>query len=281
MRSLKNILTLLSILVLICGDLKGQLKVEEVEWGGVGCYKIMMDMGTVYFEKDNGVSGFKSFVDNEGNDWIASCMDPGPNGEWRGFPNSPGNFGHAGRDSNSKSKFLDGKKEGEYLILESSNHQFTYQYWFFPNHIAIKVLKSSGDYHFLYEGVPGGEADSADYFVTADGLKHTPLVYDSEFDDFSPEWFYVGDADSKYHLFLGKTPDDEAPNENHRQLVDGVHNMELYSFGRNDDKDKYLTTGMSGNEHVCIIGFISSEKSHNDVASFIERVLSNPFAYNE
>jgi len=38
-----------------------QVKALEVEWGGVGCYKIEMPMGTVYFEKDNGVSGFKSF----------------------------------------------------------------------------------------------------------------------------------------------------------------------------------------------------------------------------
>jgi hypothetical protein len=35
-------------------------------------------MGTVYFEKDKGVSGFKSFIDPDGNDWIASCLPPGP-----------------------------------------------------------------------------------------------------------------------------------------------------------------------------------------------------------
>jgi hypothetical protein len=41
---------------------------SEVQWAGVGCYKMEMPMGTVYFEKDNGVSGFKSFIDNESND---------------------------------------------------------------------------------------------------------------------------------------------------------------------------------------------------------------------
>jgi hypothetical protein len=57
--------------------------------------QIEMPMGTVYFEKDNGISGFKSFIDPDGNDWIASYLPPGPNGDFRGFPNSPGNFGHA------------------------------------------------------------------------------------------------------------------------------------------------------------------------------------------
>ena len=71
-----------------------------------------MGMGTVYFEKDNGVSGFKSMIDHEGNDWIASYMPPGPNGDFRGFPNSVGNFGHAGRDSGSTTTIVDGKTEG-------------------------------------------------------------------------------------------------------------------------------------------------------------------------
>ena len=85
----------------------GPVKLTEVQWHGVGCYKIEMPMGVVYFEKDNGVSGFKSFIDTEGNDWIASYLPPGPNGEFRGFPNSNGNFGHAGRDSKSTTFVVD------------------------------------------------------------------------------------------------------------------------------------------------------------------------------
>ena len=55
---------------------KPSVKLTEVKWAGTGCYKIEMPMGTVYFEKDNGVSGFKSFIDSEGKDWIASYMEP-------------------------------------------------------------------------------------------------------------------------------------------------------------------------------------------------------------
>lgn len=252
-----------------------KVKLTEVTWHGTGCYKIEMPMGIVYFEKDNGVSGFKSFVDNEGNDWIASYMEPGPNGDFRGFPNSIGNFGHAGRNSNSVTTVVNGKTRGDLVILESSNPDFTFQYWFFPDRIAIKVLKSKGDYVFLYEGVIGGSADPEDYFVTADGTKHIP---EGKFNDFSPEWIYLGDPKVKSYFFLAKTPDDDAPNENHRQIRPGnLHNMDLYSFGRMGPEDKYKVEGMSGNDHICIIGFTDSSQSHEQIAKMIGEFLIKPF----
>lgn len=252
------------------------VRLSEVTWGGVGCYKIEMPMGTVYFEKDNGVSGFKSFVDREGNDWIASYMPPGPNGDFRGFPNSVGNFGHAGRDSGSSTVVVEGKTEGDHVILESANADFTFQYWFFPDRIAVKVLRSKGDFCFLLETVAGGTADAADYFVAADGVRRTPR---GEFPDFSPEWYYLGDPKAKQVLFLAKTPDDKAPNENHRQIrPGGLHNMDLYSFGRAGPEQKYQIHGMSGNEHVCVIGFLDASLPHSEIAARMTRYLADPFA---
>lgn len=269
-------------MVMLClfslfGQLKAQVvKLTEVEYHGTGCYRIEMPMGTVYFEKDNGVSGFKSFVDPQGNDWIASYMEPGPNGEYRGFPNSVGNFGHAGRDSGSKTVVVDGKTEGDVVILESSNGKFTFQYWFFAHHIAIKVLKSEGDYCFLLECVAGGTADADDYFILADGIKRIPQ---GEFYDFTPEWFYLGDPKSKYYLFLAKSPEDDAPNENHRQINKaGLHNMDLYSFGRTGIEHRYKIEGMSGNEHICIIGFAPASRTHNEMTAMIELLLEKPFS---
>lgn len=252
------------------------VRLTEVTWGGVGCYKIEMPMGTVYFEKDKGVSGFKSFVDPDGNDWIASYMPPGPNGDFRGFPNSVGNFGHAGRDSGSTTKVVDDRREGDHVVLESSNADFTFQYWFFPDRVAVKVLRAKGDYCFLLETVAGGTADAADYFVAADGVKRIPRA---EFPDFTPEWFYVGDPKANHVLFLAKTPDDEAPNENHRQIrPNGMHNMDLYSFGRAGPEQKYQIRGMSGTEHVCVIGFLPSATPHAEIAATLERHLAAPFA---
>lgn len=269
---------ILLILILFPVNVFAQkVKLTEVEWQGTGCYKIEMSMGTVYFEKDNGVSGFKSFIDPEGKDWIASYMEPGPKGEYRGFPNSVGNFGHAGRNSGSTTTIIDGKTEGELVILESSNEKFTFQYWFFADRVVIKVLKSEGEYCFLLECIPGGSADSADYFVTSDGNKHIPTV-EGEFYDFTPEWFYIGDPASKYVLFLAKSPEDDAPNENHRQILKGnTHNMDLYSFGRTGKEHEYQVKGMQGNEHICIIGFTNSSRPHNSIAAIMENFLKNPF----
>ncbi|MEP1445245.1 MAG: pectate lyase [Paraglaciecola sp.] len=252
-----------------------KVRLSEVIWHGTDCYKIDMPMGTVYFEKGNGVSGFKSFLDNEGNDWIASYLPPGPNGDFRGFPNSVGNFGHAGRDSGSTTKIVNGITQGDVVILESTNGKFTFQYYFFTNHISIKVLKSEGEYHFLLETVTGGTADQDDYFVTADGKQHTP---NGEFWDFTPEWIYMGDPKANNVMFFAKSPDDDAPNENHRQIrPNGQHNMDLYSFGRTGKEHKYKVQGMSGNEHIAIIGFAPKSRSHNEITALIEGFLEKPF----
>ena len=269
-------LTAIILCVLPCSTVFAQpVKLTEVEWHGTDCYRIEMPMGTVYFEKGGGISGFKSFVDPEGNDWIASYMEPGPNGDFRGFPNSVGNFGHAGRDSGSTTVIVDGKTEGDHVVLESTNGTFTFQYWFFPDRIALKVLKSEDDYHFLLEGVAGGTADAVDYFVTADGERRIPQ---GEFMDLSPEWVYLGDPKSNHLLFLAKSPDDDAPNENHRQIRPGnLHNMDLYSFGRTGKEHGYKTYGMSGNEHICIIGFTSADRSHEEMKEMIEGFLDAPF----
>jgi PelA/Pel-15E family pectate lyase len=259
-----------------CRTPAAPVRLSEVTWGGVGCYRIEMPMGTVYFEKDNGVSGFKSFFDKEGNDWIASYLPPGPNGEFRGFPNSVDNFGHAGRDSGSTTTIVDGRTEGDHVILESSNADFTFQYWFFPDRVAIKVLRSKGDYCFLLETVAGGTADAEDYFVAADGVKRFPR---GEFQDFSPEWIYLGDPKVNHVLFFAKTPDDDAPNENHRQIrPNGQHNMDLYSFGRAGREQGYEIRGMRGDEHVCVIGFMDAALEHEEIAERVEGFLDEPFA---
>ncbi|MEP1445308.1 MAG: pectate lyase [Paraglaciecola sp.] len=255
-----------------------EVKLSEVVWHGAHCYKIEMTMGTVYFEKDNGVSGFKSFIDSQGNDWIASYLPPGPKGEYRGFPNSVGNFGHAGRDSGSTTRILNNVREGDSVILESSNNDFTFRYHFLADRVAIEVLESSNkEYNFLLETVAGGTADEEDYFVSSDGVRRIPTVA-GEFYDLTPEWIYIGDPKVKDVLFFAKTPDDDAPNENHRQFLQGnAHNMDLYGFGRTGAEHKYAVKGMSGNEHISIIGFTSSERSHNDIAMMIEGFLAEPF----
>lgn len=127
------------------------------------------------------------------------------------------------------------------------------------------------EYCFLLEYVAGGTADAEDYFVTADGSKHIPS---GEFADFTPEWFYLGDPKVNHFLFLAKSPDNGAPNENHRQIRSGGrHNMDLYSFGRAGEEQQYEIRGMSGNEHICIIGFTPADRPHEAMADMIEGLL--------
>jgi hypothetical protein len=50
--------------------------------------------------------------------------------------------------------------------------------------------------------------------------------------------------------------------------------MDLYSFGRAGLEEKYAIRGMSGNEHVCVIGFINSATPHEKIKAFVEGVLA-------
>jgi hypothetical protein len=54
--------------------------------------------------------------------------------------------------------------------------------------------------------------------------------------------------------------------------------MDLYSFGRAGREHKYKIEGMSGNEHICIIGFAPASRTHNEMTAMIESLLENPFA---
>lgn len=110
----------------------------------------------------------------------------------------------------------------------------------------------------MLECIAVGSADSADYFVTSDGEKHTPES-EGEFYDFIPEWFYIGDPKAKNVLFLAKSPNDGVPNENHRQIPkDGIHNMDLYSFGRTGKEEKCQVRGMAVIDHIYIFSVQNS-----------------------
>jgi hypothetical protein len=57
-----------------------------------------------------------------------------------------------------------------------------------------------------------------------------------------------------------------------------MHNMDLYSFGRAGRDKKYRVSGMSGTEHVCVIGFADARLSHEEMAARMSRYLKAPFA---
>jgi hypothetical protein len=83
---------------------------------------------------------------------------------------------------------------------------------------------------------------------------------------------------SQERAFFAKTPEDDALNENHRQIrPNRLHKMDLDSFGRTGADRKYHTLGMSGNEHVCVMAFAPSSRTHREMTELIEAYLKPPF----
>jgi hypothetical protein len=150
------------------------VSISEVEWQGRSCFKIDMEMGTFYWENGPSRSGFLSFVDKNGWDWIQSNygLKPVP---YRGFPNSIDRWGHPSEDNGTTYNKIIGTPTGDHVIIESAKEgSIKARLHFFETHIAIEVLwvRDAG-YTFLYEGTPGGDSN-AKSFVLPDGTAHKP-----------------------------------------------------------------------------------------------------------
>lgn len=54
--------------------------------------------------------------------------------------------------------------------------------------------------------------------------------------------------------------------------------MDLYSFDRTGREHKHQIQGMSGNEPVCLIGFIPADTPHDRIAATVKGWLRDPLA---
>ncbi len=264
------------------------------------CWKIAAAGGTWYFEngETDGKSGFSSAFDKAGNDWIGNDADRGYNKssnkggrhEYRGWPNfGEGNFNHPQRGSNSTSHWVDengeaisfqDKLEGDHLIMRTSNEKYELEYHFFTSHAAIKILKASDKYAFLFEGPIGGEQEASvekDYYVLKDGIHRECIegglgYLEPEFGNkFPSPFFYLADSDPKdtqvfYAGVKGIEPE-TAGDEGWRQ----GENMVIFSYGRDEDKRAY-----TGTEAICIFGFYEKD-SHKKISKFITSQLKEAF----
>lgn len=278
--------------------------VTKVEHFGNMCWKIAAAGGTWYFEngETDGKSGFSSAFDQAGNDWIGNDADKGFNKspsrggrhEYRGWPNfGEGNFDHPQRKSGTRTRWVDargddvdfnGKLEGDHLIMRSANANYELEYHFFPSHAAIKVLKATRKYAFLFEGPIGGEQEASldkDYYVLKDGkhreCKSGGLGYlEPEFgNDFPSPFFYLADSDPNdtqvWYAGVKNAGPESAGDEGWRQ----GQNMVIFSFGRDQDKRAY-----TGTDAVCVFGF-HAKGDHGAISNFIESRLAAPFAEAE
>ena len=256
---LKKIITILLLCLSACTEQTEQ-KVNlthgvDESAGGDATYIITTPAATYFLEKMGG--GLSSMLDKDGVDWLGFHKKEGSahKGEYRGFPNAihkqDGSYFHAmNAKTDPSSSVIDiESKEHVRITFTSDNQKWKGQWDFYPDRCDFTMNKISDGFKYWvqYEGVPGGEMDSIDYwFSSADNNKHTitePQVGDLP----APEWMAFGDPNSSRVLYMLHHQDDEFP-DNYVSRRD----MTVLGFGR-ENKDKFLTTIQTFS-----IGFIES-----------------------
>lgn len=212
--------------------------------GGDPAFIITTPAATYYLEKQGG--GLSSMVDPDGVDWLGFHKEKGSGhmGEYRGFPNAvhkqDGNFFHAmnaGTDPSTSTVEIE-RADHIRITVTSGNGAWVGHYDFYPDRLDFTMARVSPSrkYWIQYEGVPGGEMDKTDFWISsaedARQTIETPFTGDLP----SPEWMAFGDVNSPRVLYMlhhgdDTHPDDYSPREH----------MTVFAFGRRG-KDKYLTT---------------------------------------
>lgn len=267
--------TLLTLFLFGCSDHRNNPTVRLTEGmdesaGNVPCYIIETLGATYYLEKEGG--GLSSMIDRDGIDWLGFHKDPGTEskGEYRGFPNAihkqDGSFFHArnsGTDPSS-SKVLSVEPDKIEILFTSSNEKWEGLWTFTPTRCDFTMSKVSPGYNYwiLYEGVPGGELDKEDFWMSSkDTGRHS--IAEKQNDDLpDPEWIAFGDPKSPRVIALLQHKGDDFP--------DGYYNMRdemtVFGFGRSGG-DKFLNQPLTFS-----IGFVESTDYLQVRQSVLERL---------
>jgi len=224
--------------------------------GGDSAYIITTPAATYYLEKQGG--GLSSMIDKEGVDWLGFHKKEGSGhkGEYRGFPNAihkqDGSYFHAMNAGTDPSNSVVDKESEEHIQITftSDNEQWQGQWDFYPTRCDFTMRKISAGYKYWvqYEGVPGGEMDSTDFWYASVDTESHPITSPQVGDLPAPEWMAFGDPGSPRMLYLLHHEDDEFP-DNYVSRPD----MTVLGFGR-QNKDKFLTTVQTFS-----IGFVESK----------------------
>ena len=208
--------------------------------GGDSTYIITTTSAIYYLEKKGG--GLSSMVDQNGVDWLGFHKQEGSahKGEYRGFPNAihkqDGSYFHAmnAKTAPSTSVVEMESKDHVRIAFTSENKQWQGQWDFYPNRCDFTMRKISDGYKYWvqYEGVPGGEMDSTDFWYASADNKPHPINEPQVGDLPAPEWMAFGDQHSPRMLYLLHHKDDEFP-DNYVSRPD----MTVLGFGRKN-KDK-------------------------------------------
>ncbi|MGB5553654.1 MAG: hypothetical protein WBM83_03270 [Flavobacteriaceae bacterium] len=241
--------------------------------GGGSAYIIKTPSATYYLEKEGG--GLSSMIDQDGVDWIGFHNAEGSahKGEYRGFPNAihkqDGSYFHAmnaGTDPSTSAVDID-SEERVSITFTSANEKWKGQWDFYPDRCDFTMTKVSAGFHYWvqYEGVPGGEMDSTDFWYASTDTKQHPIEEPFSGDLPAPEWMAFGDQNSPRVLYMLHHEDDELP-DNYISRPD----MTVLGFGRengSEKTEKFLNTAQTFS-----IGFVPSTE-YSKVEKTIKKIL--------
>ena len=227
----------------------------DVSAGGDPAFIITTPTATYYLEKQGG--GLSSMLDVDGVDWLGFHKEKGSGhkGEYRGFPNAvhkqDGNFFHAmnsGTDP-STAKVKIQNSEHVRISVTSGNGLWQGEYDFYADRLDFTMSRVSLGYKYWvqYEGVPGGEMDTDDFWISSAIQERQSITQDIMNDLPDAEWMAFGDQRSPRMLFMLHHEDDQHPDD----YASRPH-MTVFAFGRRN-KEKYLTTPQTFS-----IGFVES-----------------------
>ena len=265
----------LSLCVVSCKDNRAKnvslIQGTDSSAGGGPAYIISTSMATYYLEKEGG--GLSSMLDKDGIDWIGfhNQEGSGHKGEYRGFPNAihkqDGSYFHAmNAKTDPSSSILEIETDQHIrIVFTSENDQWAGQWDFYPDSCDFTMRKISSGYKYWvqYEGVPGGEMDTTDFwYASADTFRH-PITEPFLGDLPAPEWMVFGDKASPRMLYMLHKEDDAFP-DNYVSRPD----MTVLGFGR-ENKDKFLTS-----QQTFSIGFVESTV-YDEVESQMRLISEN------
>jgi len=281
-KQIMNSIKLTSIILLVfllnsCTEKKVKSTIQTVKLshgidesaGGDSTYIISTIAATYYLEKEGG--GLSSMLDKDGVDWLGFHKKEGSahKGEYRGFPNAihkqDGSFFHAmNAKTDSSSSVVNMVSDDQVRItFTSGNGKWEGQWDFYADRCDFTMSKISPGYKYWvqYEGVPGGEMDSTDFWYSSADSDLHGITETSEGDLPDPEWMAFGDQESPRVLYLLHHENDTFP-DNYVSRPD----MTVLGFGR-ENKDKFLTSVQTFS-----IGFIQSKK-YEEIEGAIKRKL--------
>lgn len=211
--------------------------------GGMECFKIETSGAVYYLDKVG--AGLSSMLDRDGNDWLGFHPKTGSGaaGEYRGFPNAvfkeAGSYFHPRNNGTDPSITVVEEESPRRVVISatSGNGLWAGRYTFTDKACTFTLTKKPPDHNYwvLYEGTPGGQYDSSDWWMTSQNAEKQKLTTPHDGDIKSPEWIAFGDVRLGRSLVLSHAEDDAAPDCFYQ--MEGK--MTVFGFGR-DGMNKHL-----------------------------------------